>query len=90
MLPSIFKITHGQQLLLPQIRCLITLRVENNIMKIDDNITDNIIRKVANVCCENYWTQNEALIKTPDNYRIFQNSSANHIFFIFFQIHDGN
>ena len=52
-------------------------------MNIDDIITDDI-RKVANVCYENCWTKNEALIKTPDNYRIFQNSSANHIFSIFF------
>ena len=29
----------------PQIRCLITVRVENDI-RIDTNITDNIIRKV--------------------------------------------
>ena len=31
---------------LPQIRCLLTLRVENSIISIDDTITDNMIRKV--------------------------------------------
>ena len=33
----------------PQIRCLITFRVESNIISIDSNMTDNIIRKVINV-----------------------------------------
>ena len=36
-------------MLLPQIRCLITLRIEISIISIDSNITDNIIRKVINV-----------------------------------------
>ena len=35
--------------LLPQIRCLITLRIESSIISIDSNITDNIIRKVINI-----------------------------------------
>ena len=35
--------------LLSQIRCLIKLRVENSTISIDNNITDNIIRKVINV-----------------------------------------
>ena len=33
-----------------QIRCLITLWVESSIISIDSSITDNIIRKVINVC----------------------------------------
>ena len=35
--------------LLPQIICLITLRVDSSIIIIDSNIADNIIRKVINV-----------------------------------------
>ena len=35
--------------LLPQIRFLITLRIESSIISIDSNITDNIIRNVINV-----------------------------------------
>ena len=30
---------------LPQIKCLLTLRVESSIISINGNITDNIIRK---------------------------------------------
>ena len=32
-----------------QIRILITLRIESSIIRIDSNITDDIIRKVINV-----------------------------------------
>ena len=32
-----------------QIRILITLRIESSIIRIDSNITDNIVRKVINV-----------------------------------------
>ena len=46
--PRIFKFT-SQFKLLPQIRCLITLRIVSSIISIDSNITDNIIRKVINV-----------------------------------------
>ena len=35
--------------LLPLIRCLTTIRVESNLISIDSNITDTIIRKVINV-----------------------------------------
>ena len=35
--------------LLPQIRCLITLRVKSSIISIDSNITDNITRKIINL-----------------------------------------
>ena len=35
--------------LLPQIRCLITLRTESIIISIDSNVTDNIIMKVINL-----------------------------------------
>ena len=31
----------------PQIRCLITLRIESSIISIDSNITDNIIRSLV-------------------------------------------
>ena len=43
-----FKFRSEFQLLLQIIRCLITFRVESNIISIDGNITDNIIRKVIN------------------------------------------
>ena len=43
-----FKI-RSQFQLLPQIRCQITFRIENSIISIGSNITDNIIRKVINV-----------------------------------------
>ena len=32
---------------MPQIRCLITLRIESSIISIDSNITDNIIRSLV-------------------------------------------
>ena len=35
--------------LLPQIRCLITLRIESGIISIDSNITGDIVRKVINL-----------------------------------------
>ena len=35
--------------LLPQIRCLITLRIESSIISIDSNMTNNFARKVINV-----------------------------------------
>ena len=44
--------------LLPQIRCLITLRVEFSIISVASNITKNIIRKAVNIYQENYWTKN--------------------------------
>ena len=59
---------------LPHISQKILLRVENSIMRIGDNITGNIIRKVVNLYKENCWTRNEALVKTSNNNRIFQNS----------------
>ena len=40
----------SQLQLLPQIRYLITLRVESSIIIIGSNIFDNIIRRVINVC----------------------------------------
>ena len=35
--------------LFPQIRCLITLRLESSIISVYSNITDNIIKKIINV-----------------------------------------
>ena len=35
--------------LLPQIKCLITLRIQSSIISIDSNITYNIIRRTINV-----------------------------------------
>ena len=56
--------------MLPQIRCLITLRIESSLLRIDRNITDNIIRKVINVKQEKCRVTNGAL----------KNSSINWIF----------
>ena len=50
-------------------------------MRIGDNITGNIIRKVVNLYKENCWTRNEALVKTSNNNRIFKNSPVSHIVF---------
>ena len=52
---------HSKFQLLPQIRCLITLRMESSITSIDSNITDNIIRKVINVLQEKCRAKNGAL-----------------------------
>ena len=60
-----FKFT-SQFWFLPQIRCLITLRVESSTISIDSNITYNIIRKVINVQQEKYWTKNGALRNCED------------------------
>ena len=46
---------------LPQIRCLINLRIESSIISTGSNITDNIIRKVINVLWKKCRTKNEAL-----------------------------
>ena len=35
--------------LLPQVRCLINFRKVSNVMSLDSNVTDNIIRKIINV-----------------------------------------
>ena len=51
--------------LLPQIRCLITFRLESSIIIIDSNITYNIVRKVINVQQEKCRTANGALRETP-------------------------
>ena len=45
----------------PQIRCLITFKVENSIISIDRNIIDNFIRKVINVKLEKCSTNNGPL-----------------------------
>ena len=54
----------NQLQLLPQIRCLITLKLKSSIINIDSNITDKIIRKVINVQWENCRTKNGGL-RTP-------------------------
>ena len=56
--------------LLPQIRCLITLRIERSIISLDGNIRDNI-RKVINVYQQKCRTKNGVL----------RNSNINWIFF---------
>ena len=56
--------------LLPEIRCLIALRIDSTINSLDSNITDNIIRKIINVQQEKCRTKNGPL----------RNSSINQIF----------
>ena len=46
--------------LLPQIRWLITLRIESSVISVDSNITDNIIKKVINVEQEKCRNKNKA------------------------------
>ena len=53
--------------MLPQIRCLFTLRLESSIVNIDA-ITDNIIRKVINVKQEKCKTKNGALRNSGINW----------------------
>ena len=47
--------------LLPQIRCLITLKIKSSIIRIDNNITDTISRKVINVQQEKCRTKDGPL-----------------------------
>ena len=54
---------------LPQIRCLITLRLQSS-FSIDSKVTDNIIRKVINVQQEKYRTNNGPLRNSNINWII--------------------
>ena len=63
---------------MPQIRCLITFRVESSIISKDRTITDNITMKMINVYLENCKTKNRPL----------GNFSINGIFFSRFPVHN--
>ena len=53
---------------MPQIRCLISLRVESSIISIYSNIVENIIRKFIDVKRKKCRTQNGALRNTSINW----------------------
>ena len=62
--------------MLPQIRSVITFKVESRIISIDSNITNNIFRKVINVQQEKCRTKNGHL----------RNSSINWIFLFLWRL----
>ena len=60
----------SQHYLLPQIRCLITLRIECSIISIDSNIENKTISKVINIQQEKYRTKNGAQKNSSINWII--------------------
>ena len=74
-----FKLRTQFKLLL-QIRCLIILRTESNIISIDSYIVDNIIRKVINVQQEKSRSKNVALRNSSINWIFLtENSIQSHL-----------